>query len=123
MSNIPGKKHMPKKNDFVEYIIQDVLRKVPNVTSKYMFGGYCLFAQGKIFAIVDEDVLYFKADETNQKDYEKAGSRQFEYPSKKGPMKMAYWQVPDDVMEDPAIVAMWAQKSISIKKKTISKNK
>jgi DNA transformation protein len=113
---------MPK-NDFVEYIIHDLLREVPGVTSKYMFGGYCLFAHGKIFAIVDEDVLYFKADETNQKDYEKAGSKQFEYPSKKGPMKMAYWQVPDDIMEDPRKAAIWADKSIAIKSKSKKEKK
>jgi DNA transformation protein len=114
---------MPKKNDFVEYIIHDVLREVAGVSSKYMFGGYCLFARGKIFAIVDEDVLYFKADDTNQKDYQKAGSKQFTYPSKKGPMKMAYWQVPDDVLEDPKLAAAWAAKSIALAPKGKKKKK
>jgi DNA transformation protein len=98
-----------------------VLKELPGITSKYMFGGYCLFAKGKVFAIIDEDVLYFKADETNQKDYEKAGSKQFTYPSKKGPMKMAYWQVPDDVLEDPHKATAWAIKSIAIKSKSKKK--
>ncbi|MBX4205518.1 MAG: TfoX/Sxy family protein [Candidatus Doudnabacteria bacterium] len=105
-----------KKNDFVEYVIHDVLKLLPQVTARPMFGGYGVYQAGVFFAIIVDDVLYFKVDDTNRADYEKLGSEQFFYPTKKGPMPMAYWNVPEEVMEDHKKAAAWAKKSIAIKK-------
>ena len=112
---------MPKNDDFAKYIIEDVLREVPEIASKYMFGSYCLFAHGRIFAIINKDVVYFKADAETSKAYRNAGSRQFTYRSKNGTVKMDYWQVPDEVMEDSRLAAEWASKSIAIKSKSKKK--
>jgi DNA transformation protein len=105
-----------KKNDFVEYIIHDVLKLLPNVSAREMFGGYGVYQDRKFFSIIVDDVLYFRVDDSNRKDYEKHGSEQFFYQTKKGPMPMNYWNVPEEVMEDPKKAATWAKKSLAIKK-------
>jgi DNA transformation protein len=37
---------------------------------KSMFGGFGVYRAGQIFAIVVEDLLYFKVDDTTRPDYE-----------------------------------------------------
>jgi len=57
--------------EYCEYII-DQLSDWGNVTSKKMFGGYGLYYRGKIFALIIEEILYFKVDASNKTDYENA---------------------------------------------------
>jgi DNA transformation protein len=104
-----------KTSDFVEYVKNDVLKLLPNVNARAMFGGYGVYSDGRFFAIIIDDVLYFRVDDSNRKDYEKLGSEQFFYQTKKGPMPMNYYNVPEEVMEDPKEAAAWARKSLLIK--------
>lgn len=105
---------MSKDNSFVQYVTGDLLREMGGVTARAMFGGYGVYKDGIFFAIIDNDQLYFKVDATNVKEYQEHGSQQFEYQSPKGPMPMAYWLVPDDVMENPRLAVEWADKSYQI---------
>jgi len=110
---------MPK-NDFVEYITKDILRNLSGITAKAMFGGVSIYSKGKIFAIVVDNVLYFKVDDSNRKDYEGVGSAPFTYQGKNGPVAMSYWRVPEEIMEDPKKCTAWAEKSLAIHKKSKS---
>ena len=110
-----------KQNAFVEYVARDLLSKLSGVSARAMFGGYGLYQDGVIFGIIVDDTLYFKADETNRKKYEAAGSAPFTYEST-GRKKavMSYWQVPAEVMEDKTAAAAWAEESrrINLEKKS-----
>ncbi len=46
-------------SDFCDYVI-DLLSSWAKVSAKAMFGGYGMYRQGQIFAIVVDDTLYFK---------------------------------------------------------------
>ncbi len=96
--------------EYCEYII-DQLSDWGNVTSKKMFGGYGLYYRGKIFALIIEEILYFKVDASNKTDYENADSTQFSYQAKGKTIQVSYWQVPIDVLDDREELANWAEKA------------
>jgi DNA transformation protein len=94
------------KNDYVDYIV-DKLSGLGEVRSRAMFGGYGIFHEGLMFAVISDDVLYFKVDDSNREMYEKAGSSKF-------PHGILYYELPTDVFEDEARLYEWADKSIAI---------
>lgn len=46
--------------DYCDYAI-DLLSPWAKVTARKMFGGYGIYRQGKMFAIIVDDTLYFKS--------------------------------------------------------------
>ena len=80
---------------------------------KRMFGGAAVYSHGLIFALLDDGVVWLKADEVNAPLLADAGARQFTYPTKGGAvMAMAYWSLPERALDDPDEAADWARKSI-----------
>lgn len=106
---------MAKDDRFLAYIVDEVLRGVNGITSRYMFGAYGLYKDGVFFAIVEHGTLYFKVDDATMPQYQQEDSSQFTYKTHTGKeMKMDYWEVPGRVMEDADEVALWAQKSYQV---------
>jgi len=95
--------------EFHDYIIHDVLGHIPHITSRKMFGGYGVYHEGIIFAIIAEDELYFKVADHNRAEYERRGSRPFTYTGHKNrkPTVMSYWLVPEEIMNDAELVEQW----------------
>ncbi len=113
---------MAKDSSFHDYVIGEVFREIPGVTSRPMFGDWGVYRDGIFFAIIAGGRLYFKADETNQADYEQAGSEPFVYKGKDGKkMTMSYWELPAEVMEQPDELATWVEKSLQASKKSKKK--
>lgn len=107
-----------EKQGFCEYIVGDVLANVSGVTSKRMFGGYGLYKDGVIFAIITkESKLYFKVGDSNQKYFEELGSKPFVYEFKQGKKgQMPYWELPQEIMEDSDEVVSWVERSVLVSK-------
>ena len=76
-----------------------------------MFGGAGLFKAGVMFGLISKDELYFKVGPSNQADYVALKSKPFVYSTKDKTVSLSYWRVPDDVLEDPDLLAAWASKS------------
>ena len=115
----------PSKN-FHDYVMGDVFSAIPGVTSRAMFGGYGIYKDGIIFAIIAKGVLYFKADEKTQKEFKKFGSEPFVYMSHGNKlMTMSYWQLPEEVMEDHMQLEEWVKRAVesSIASKNTKKGK
>ena len=67
---------MAVSSDYLDFVLEQ-LAPVGPLTSRRMFGGVGLYAQGLFFALVDDDTLYLKGDEALRPDFEAAGSIQF----------------------------------------------
>ena len=79
---------------------------------KRMFGAASVYANGLIFALLDDGVVWLKADEVNAPLLQAAGARQFTYPMKDGAMMaMAYWSLPESAVDDPDEAVDWARRS------------
>ena len=92
-----------------EYLnfIMEKLSPIGDVRSRAMFGGYGIFYEDSMFAIIAEDNLYFKVNESNRARYQKAQSKPF-------PHGISYWEVPADVIEEDSKLLEWANLSIDI---------
>ena len=106
---------MAVSNDFLEYML-DQLSAWGGVTVRRMFGGAGLYRDGKMFALIADDVGYLKVDETNKEKFLKAESSPFK-PYANKPTTMSYFEIPPSVMEDPETLIAWAEESLLIQKK------
>lgn len=107
---------MKKSAEFHDYVIHDVLGGIPGITSKAMFGGYGIYKDGKIFAIIVDGELYFKVDDNTVLDFKKLGSSQFTYEKKDGKKyAMNYWLLPEEIMEDNEKLELWVGSACRIK--------
>ena len=98
--------------DFGEWVREHFAALGP-LEIKRMFGGASVYAHGLIFALLDEGVVWLKADDVNAPLLAQAGSRQFTYPTRDGAtMAMAYWSLPERAVDDPDEAVAWARQSI-----------
>lgn len=95
-------------NEFLSYVLETMLHWA-TVSSRKMFGGYGLYRDGLMFALIVEDELFFKADANTIAQFERAGSRPFTYQSKARVVQVAYWSAPAESLESPAEMRDWCQ--------------
>lgn len=99
---------MKKSSEFHDYIVFDLLEGVSGITSKAMFGGYGIYRDGKIFAIISDGELYFKSSKETEEFYKSKGSHPFVYSKKNGKeYSMRYWFVSEEVMENREKFSEW----------------
>ncbi|MGH8131503.1 MAG: TfoX/Sxy family protein [Steroidobacteraceae bacterium] len=104
---------MSVSDDFRDFVIEQ-LAPAGRVTSRLMFGGIGLYLDGLFFALIDDDTLYFKTDDSNRARYEQAGSRPFCPFPDRPTQAMAYCQVPAEVLEDAEELARWAREALAV---------
>ena len=72
---------MKATSEFADYAVE-LLGAAGRVTARRMFGGYGLYCDGVMFALIADDVLYLKADDVNRPELERAGSAPFVYEAR-----------------------------------------
>jgi DNA transformation protein and related proteins len=102
---------MSVSNGYRTYIVEQ-LAAVPALSTRRMFGGLGLYSGAWFFALIDDDVLFFKVDDANREDYVSRGMQAFmPIPNK---ASMGYFQVPEDVLEEAEELTRWARRSIEV---------
>lgn len=76
-----------------------------------MFGGYGIYKDGIITAIIVDNELYFKVNEINIDDYKKHGCIPFTCNANQKTVRMSYWKVPIDILEDNMLLEEWFTKA------------
>ena len=99
---------MNSTSEFAAYAVE-LLGSVGRVAARRMFGGYGVYCDGVMFALVADDVLYLKADAASRGEFERAGSEPFVYDARGRRTTMAYWRAPDEAMESRELAAPWAR--------------
>ena len=100
-------------SEFTDYL-QEVFEPFGPIAARRMFGGYGIYHDGIMFALVADDMLYMKADDANAHYFEEKGLSQFEYPKANKMVKLSYYQAPEEIMEDPVEAAIWARRSFEV---------
>lgn len=114
---------MPVTADYLAYVL-DQFAPFAKVVSRRMFGGIGLYTDGLFFALIDDDVLYLKVDDTNRGDYIARGCRPFQPFADDPTYSMNYFQLPEDVLEDSEALRVWTRKSVAAAAaKALLKNK
>lgn len=84
---------------FRQYV-EDLLAPIGPVQIRAMFGGAGVYADGVMFALIADEVLYFKADSETEPDFIALGCEHSTYVGRGKPMRMSYWQVPEALFDD-----------------------
>ncbi len=98
--------------DYREFVLES-LERVRPVTSRAMFGGVGIYADGLIFALIADDSVYFKVADSNRRDFERAGFGPF-FPFGDESKPMQYYQLPPELLESPDELRPWMEKAILV---------
>lgn len=101
-------------NDAIAQLLEEELATMGHVVARRMFGGRGVFVDGLMFALIDDDVLYLKADDATRARFEAENLGPFEYARKDGKRTvMSYWRAPDRVLDEPDELRDWAAIAIA----------
>jgi DNA transformation protein and related proteins len=89
-------------------LLVDLFEPVGGVSLRRMFGGIGIFRQGIMFALVADEVLYLKADETSSTAFKAEGCGPFVYDGKSKQHVMPYWRLPERLYDEPDEFHDWA---------------
>ncbi len=103
-----------KSTPFLEYLLGDVFEESLHVSTRAMMGGYTLYADGKVFAIVGDDQLWFKGSNELAEWYLSRGSRKFSYTKEGKEQGMNYFLVPEEIIEDKKKLNEWLDTALSV---------
>ena len=83
------------------------------ITTKRMFGGVGIYSGDVFFALIDNDILYLKVDDSTREDFERAGGEPFRpFGDERGTMQ--YYSVPVSVLEDGDALCAWGRQAIAV---------
>lgn len=95
-------------NEFADYVVE-LMADWATVSARKMFGGYGLYRDRLMFALIVEDELFFKTDAANLAQFEQAGCRPFVYASQERTVQLSYWSAPAASLDSPAEMGEWCQ--------------
>jgi DNA transformation protein len=94
-------------SEFVEYL-QEVFERFGPIRARRMFGGYGIYHNDFMFALVEKDILYLKADDQSVQFFKDRGLGQFQYVNKGKTIGMSYYLAPEEIFDDPDEARVWA---------------
>lgn len=102
---------MARNDEFLDYVL-DQLAFVHGLHARAMFGGYGLYQDEIIFAIIVNDMLYLKADNDTRGEFEAKGLSPFGYTARGKTMTMQYYEAPAEAFEDGEAMHYWTGKAL-----------
>ena len=98
---------------FVSHCLE-LISPLGRASSRRMFGGHALYIDGLCMALIIQDTLYLKVDDTSRALFERAGCRPFTYAGKNDEVHvMSYYTAPEEAMESPAEMTPWARRGLA----------
>ena len=84
------------------------------VNVRRLFGGAGIYADGTMFALLYDGLIYLKAGECNAAAFDREALEPFTYTTKDGKRGVtSYRQMPDRLYDDPHELAEWARDALS----------
>lgn len=102
---------MKAHSEFTAFVLNQLTPLAP-IGVRRMFGAECLFKYGKMFAIIADDTLYIKSDDSNRQMFLDEGCEKFTYWTSRGDTKrqvaLNYHQLPEFALDDGDELCRWA---------------
>ena len=99
---------MSRRDEFTAHVC-DLLETLGPVAPRRMFGGWGLYLDGVMFALIEQDRLFLKADRETEARFAEAGCQPFTYVARGRTIALSYFEVPDGSLEDPDELLPWAE--------------
>jgi DNA transformation protein and related proteins len=94
-------------------VLEQLRRTIAGVRARSMFGGVGVYAGDLFFALMDDDTLYLKADDSTRGRFEARGLGPFRPGGESGEV-MQYYEVPGEVLEDVELLAPWIEEAVAV---------
>ena len=107
---------MAKPPDPFHEFVLELLEGAGPITIRRMFGGAGVFTGGLMFALLADDQIYLKVDESLRADLTAEGCLPFLYfrsGDSKG-VDLGYVALPSSAMDDAEEAVAWAQRAIAV---------
>jgi TfoX/Sxy family transcriptional regulator of competence genes len=92
---------MNKNNSYHDFIVYDLMGKIPEISSRAMMSGWCVYSEKIPFAAIIGNQVYLKAKGEMADRLLFLGWKKFSYKKSTGKtIQMNYWQVPDELIDD-----------------------
>ncbi|MFA7242935.1 MAG: TfoX/Sxy family protein [Sulfuricellaceae bacterium] len=111
---------MAKRTEFVEFVIEQ-MAPFGAIRVRAMFGGFGVYQDDLMFAIIIDDSLYFKADAATSGEFTAQGLNPFTYLSRGKTVTLQYYAAPPDVFESPEAMQKWGRLAIGAALRSRSK--
>ena len=98
---------------FRAFALEQLSRVAPEIRGKSMFGGVGIYSGELFFALLDNDTLYLKVDDSNRGDFESHSFGPFRPVGDSGEV-MQYYELPADILEDAEAIRPWVEKAIAV---------
>jgi TfoX/Sxy family transcriptional regulator of competence genes len=108
---------MPVTPSYQAFVLDQLSRVADSIRARRMFGGVGIYAGDCFFALIDDDVLYLKADDSNRSDFVAAGMGPFR-PFGEDGETMQYYELPADLLEDGEALGSWVGKAIEVARRS-----
>lgn len=107
---------------FRQFVLEQLQRVLPAIRAKSMFGGVGIYSEELFFALIDDETVYFKVNDTNRGDFEERGLGPFRPFGDEGET-MQYYELPPDLLEDPDALRPWADKAVQVARQAKQKKR
>lgn len=91
------------------------------VVPRRMFGGWGLFLDGRMIALIARDRLHLKTDSVTVERFRAAGSEPFVYHRQATPVALSYWRAPAGTLDDPAAMLPWGELAVAAARRAAGK--
>ena len=95
---------------FAEFVL-DQMADIPGIGKRAMFGGFGIYRDGLMFALIADEQLYFKASDQLGDDFTALGLQPLLYESRGKAVSLKYYQAPESVFEQSEQMLLWADKA------------
>ena len=104
---------MVASDSFAEFL-REQLAPLGRLALRRMFGKSGVFCNGLMFAMVSDDTLYVRVDDQNRTVFaEAAATPPLNYQKGGRSIDLAFWRVPDRLLDEPDELVTWAKAALS----------
>ncbi len=100
-------------------VLKDSMRlfeQLGSVKSRSMFGGFGIFIDDAMFALVVKDKLHIRADEKSSKAFQKQGYEPYVYKKRGFPVVTKYFALPEGSWDKPDGILTQAKAALEVAK-------
>ncbi len=94
--------------EFAEHVLE-LMANLDGVTNRRMFGGYGIFREGLMFALIAGGELFLKADAENRGEFEALELPKFTYHKGEKAMHLSYYLCPEEAFQNSRAMRPWAE--------------
>ncbi len=111
---------MPTSDSIIEFL-KETLAPLGAVSVRRMFGGAMVYINGAAVGLIDDDIVYFKADDLTKAMFEVEGQGPFVYEGQTRPVTMSYWRIPERLYDEPDEMLDWARAALIVARAVAAK--